>query len=132
MPVFVSKVYGLKQARDALGRFTKMVESKPYAVMLEESARAQEEARLETPVKSGRLQASVSFYVDPSAGLTHPTIIGTAEAHDPETGYDYSVLQHETTWFHHPNGGKDHFISDPFERMVERIDARFEKEINYD
>lgn len=132
MPVVVVKTYGLKQARDSLGKFVKMFDSEPYKIMVEEAARAQEEARQETPVASGRLRASVAFYIDPSTGLKNPRVVGEAEAHDPVTNYDYAMLQHEATWFKHPNGGKDHFISDPFERMVERIDRRFTREMTYD
>lgn len=132
MPVKYDRVEGLKQARNSLERFIQMFESKPYAILLEEAARAQQEADLEVPLDTGRLKAGTVFYVDPSSGKLTPTVIGEAQAIDPETGYDYSAYQHDTVGLQHAAGRKPFFVRDPFERMVERIDRRFREELNYD
>lgn len=132
MPVKYGRVEGLKQAKDELGRFIKALESKPYAILVEESARAQQEANLEVPLDSGRLKAGTVFYVDPGSRKLSPKVVGEAEAIDPETGYDYSEYQHNTVGLHHTAGRKPFYVRDPFNRMVERIDRRFREELNYD
>lgn len=132
MPVIYSKVTGLKQERDALGHFLKMVDSKAYQIMVEEAMRAQAEVDMEVPLLTGRLQAGSRIYLDPSSGKTKPMIVGEAEAIDPDTGFDYSEYQHDNVYLNHANGRKANFISDPFERMVDRIDRRFNEELGYE
>lgn len=132
MPVSYVKVKGVKQVRDSLGKFKKMLESEPYKIMVEEAIRAQEEVRMEVPVLTGRLQAGSAIYIDPSSSKLNPRIVGEAEAIDPDTGYDYSSYQHDNPYLNHPRGGKPFFIRDPFNRMVDRIDRRFESELGYD
>lgn len=121
--------YAIQRIRDKLGRFVNVMESKPYQILLEEAARCKQEAKLQTPVLSGKLRDSIN--VEVTGKKLSPVVKASASAIS-EDGYDYSEIQHETTWFNHPNGGKDHFISDPFFEMVNRIDSRLKEEVKYD
>lgn len=132
MAVDYSRVYGLKRARDNLGRFIHMLDSETYKILMEEATRANAEVYLETPVKSGALRRGSSIYVDTTSGVRTPTIRGKSEVHAPGSGYDYSSKQHENESYRHPNGGKAHFIRDPFNRMVERLYRRLKDEIKYE
>lgn len=122
----------LKRERDTLGRFIKMLDSAPYRVFVEEVTRANEEAKLETPIKTGRLRDGSRIFLDVSTGKTTPTIRGVAVAVDPSSGFDYATYQHNNVWLNHPNGGNALFIKNPFERMVSRIDRRMQEELNRD
>ena len=120
----------LQQVRDKLGRFTKQVKEVPAQVLLEEAPRIEAEAKLETPVDTGALQASVTAQVTRTS-KTKVALSVQASAISSR-GYDYANIQHENESFNHPNGGKAHYIKDPFERGVERISRRLSKEVKYD
>lgn len=128
MAVVRVRVRGLKQARDKLGRFAKGVDEKSFRILLEEAPRIEAEAKLETPVESGDLRNSVTVSVSQSGRKASLT----ASASSIHRGYDYSNIQHENETFNHPNGGKAHFIRDPFNRGVERIERRLREEVGYD
>lgn len=128
MAVVRVRVEGLKQARDKLGRFASGVDEKPLRILLEEAPRIEAEAKLETPVESGDLRRSVTV----SAKRSGRQASLTASASSIHRGYDYSNIQHENENFNHPNGGKAHFIRDPFERGVARIERRLREEVRYD
>ena len=128
MAVVRVRVEGLKQARDKLGRFAKGVDERPLRILLEEAPRIEAEAKLETPVESGDLRRSVTVSVSQSGRKASLT----ASALSIHRGYDYSNIQHENETFNHPNGGKAHFIRDPFNRGVERIERRLREEVGYD
>lgn len=132
MPVRMQVSESLQQERDKLGRFTKMFDGKAYSILVEEITRAQQEVQMQVPVDTGRLKTGSYITLDPSSGKLRPTIIGSAEAIDPDTGEEYAEIQHETTTFKHPNGGKPFFIRDPFVDMVARIDRRFRSELGYE
>ena len=128
MTVVRVRVRGLKQARNKLGRFAKGVDEKSLRIFLEEAPRIEAEAKLETPVESGDLRNSVAVSVSQSGRKANLT----ASASSIHRGYDYSNIQHENETFNHPNGGKAHFIRDPFNRGVERIKRRLREEVGYD
>ena len=129
MAVVLKKVVGLQRARDKLGRFMKTVESVPYHIFVEEAIRMEQEAKLETPIDTGALRESVRADVS-GKGLS-VTLSMSASATSAD-GYDYSNIQHENTSFNHPRGGKAHYIRDPFNRGVERIQNRLSEEVKYD
>ena len=122
------RAQGLNQARDKLGRFVKGVDEKSFQICLEEAPRIEAEAKLETPVESGDLRNSVNV----SVSHTKRKVRLVAFASSIHRGYDYSAIQHENETFNHPNGGKAHFIRDPFNRGVERIKHRLREEVGYD
>ena len=122
------RVKGLKQAKDKLGRFAKGVDEQSFRIFLEEAPRIEAEAKLETPVESGDLRNSVTV----SVSQIKRKVNLVASASSIHRGYDYSNIQHENETFNHPNGGKAHFIRDPFNRGVERIERRLREEVGYD
>ena len=128
MVVVRARVQGLKQARDKLGRFAKGVDEQSFRIFLEEAPRIEAEAKLETPVESGDLRNSVTV----SVSQIKRKVNLVASASSIHRGYDYSNIQHENETFNHPNGGKAHFIRDPFNRGVERIKRRIKQEVRYD
>ena len=128
MVVVRARVKGLKQARDKLGRFAKGVDEKSLRIFLEEAPRIEAEAKLETPVESGDLRNSVTV----SVSQIKRKVNLVASASSIHRGYDYSNIQHDNGAFNHPNGGKAHFIRDPFNRGVERIERRLREEVGYD
>lgn len=119
---------GLKQLRDKLGHFTKTVDETPLRVMLEEAPRIEAEAKLETPIDTGDLRNSVRATVARN-GRRVSLELSASSVHN---GYDYSLIQHENTSFNHPRGGKAFYLRDPFQRGVERINARLAQEVKYD
>lgn len=134
MAVKRSENFSIKRVRNNLGKFVRVVESKPYQILLEEAARIEAEAKFETPIgdgkrhRAGQLRDSVRVEV---IGKLNPSLTASASAIS-ETGYDYAGIQHDTEWFNHPRGGKYHFIEDPFNRGVERISQRLREEVSYD
>lgn len=120
--------FKLKRERNKLSRFIKAVESKPYQILQEEAPRILREMQLQVPVDSGDLYRSLKCYV--SGKPLTPTL--TASASSIHNGYDYAEIQHENQSFNHPNGGKWHYVSDPFNAGVERIERRYEEEIGFD
>ena len=128
MVVVRARVKGLKQARDKLGRFAKGVDEQSFRIFLEEAPRIEAEAKLETPVESGDLRNSVTV----SVSQIKRKVNLVASASSIHRGYDYSNIQHENETFNHHNGGKAHFIRDPFNRGVERIKHRLREEVGYD
>lgn len=116
--------YQLKRERDRLGRFVQMIKTRPYKILLEEAARMKAEMLQQVPYDSGDLFNSIKCEV--SGKKTQPVL--TASASSIHNGYDYAEIQHDTPWFEH-RVGKWHYISDPFEHGVERIERRFEEEI---
>lgn len=77
------------------------------------------EAYAMTPVDTGKLRNSITSKVERRRGGI--TLAITASAHDDKTGYDYAYIQHEKTSFHHPRGGRDHYISIPYENAVKDV-----------
>lgn len=120
--------YQIKRQIDALGKFLKVVETRPYQILQEESTRILREMQLQVPVDSGDLYRSLTCEV--RGGKLTPKL--TASASSIHNGYDYAGIQHDTSWYNHPNGGKWHYVSDPFNAGVERIECRFEEEIKLD
>ena len=123
-----SELFKLKQLRDELGRFIKRVDQKPTEILVEEAARIKAEAKMEVPVESGDLRNSINVSVTGSA--SRKTLNATASS--VHRDYDYAGKQHDDTSLNHPNGGKAHYISDPFERGVQRITKRLEDELSFD
>lgn len=122
-----STLVQLRRERDKLGRFVSVVESAPYRIMVEESARILQEMQLQVPYDSGQLYDSLRCVVEGNK-LT-PQLIATASAKD--NGYDYAGIQHDTPWFNHMVG-KWRYVADPFEAGVERINRRLREELHYE
>lgn len=116
---------GIAEAIKDLSKTLKRLDTVPEQILAEEAPRIQAEARLLTPVESGKLKSHVNVQV--SRSKSTPGIYATASA--VKKNYDYAGIQHENTHYNHPNGGQAKFLEIPFVRGVERITERMESEI---
>lgn len=119
----------VQTAKKQLQRFLKKLDTLPIKILEEEAQTLKAEIIAETPFETGRLERSVKVTV--SKDKRRPGLNASASALNPETGYNYAGIQHENTSYHHDKG-KAHFISDPFERAVKRIERRFSEEVTPD
>lgn len=79
----------------------------------------------EVPEDTGRLLEGLYVHIT-KRGLT-----AGANAHDPRSGYNYAVIQHENEEFFHDKG-KPFYVSQPFvegvARLVKNINRRFKQD----
>lgn len=70
------------------------------------------------PVDTGKLRKSV----DPDVKIRGHKITAsvTFSAKNPETGYDYALIQHEDLTFKHPKGGQAKYLEQPLKENQER------------
>ena len=80
-----------------------------------------EESTEQVPVDTGALVLSgevvdkgTSFDVVYSATPRDRHLLDPSKPLGSNPDYNYALIQHEATWFKHPNGGKDHYLSDPY------------------
>lgn len=116
----------IQDAKDQLTRFLKTLDTVPVKILEEEAAKIQKEAKEQTPYKTGKLEKSVRVKV--SKNSRKPGLLAQASAKSPR-GYNYAGIQHENTRFKHPVKGKAHYLRDPFEEGIKRIEKRLEKEV---
>ncbi len=116
----------VQDAKKSLRRFLKKLETIPTQILQEEAQTLKAEIIAETPYDTGKLERSVRVTV--AKDKRRPGINASASARST-TGYNYAGIQHESHDFKHPVKGKDHFISDPFYRAVNRIEKRIRKEL---
>lgn len=119
----------VQDAKKQLQRFLRKLETIPTQILQEEAQQLKAEIIAETPYETGKLERSVKVAV--AKDKKRPGINASASAKSPK-GYDYSGAQHERTDYKHPIKGKDHFISDPFQRATQRIVKRVEEELTLD
>nr|DAH67174.1 MAG TPA: Minor capsid protein [Caudoviricetes sp.] len=86
-----------------------------------------EESTEQVPVDTGALVLSgevvdkgTSFDVVYSATPRDRHLLDPSKPLGSNPDYNYALIQHEATWFNHPNGGKDHYLSDPFNANKQR------------
>ena len=79
------------------------------------------ESEVQVPVDTGALILSGevvdngnSFDVVYSATQRDRHLLDPSKPLGNNPDYNYALIQHEATWFKHPNGGKDHYLSDPY------------------
>lgn len=84
------------------------------------------EAIAEVPYDTGRLLQSIRVF-NWQKGNTYG-VTATAFAVNPETGEEYSVEQHENPFYKHRNGRKYHYLSDPYWRMVARLENQIDRD----
>ena len=79
------------------------------------------------PVDTGRLRKSADPEVIISNNKARANV--TFSAKDPETGYDYALIQHEDLTFKHPNGGQAKYLEQPLKRNAGRYKQELEKAV---
>lgn len=119
----------LRNAQARLRNFLKTLDTVPVEILTEEATRMQAEMKLETPVETSRLQQSVKCAVTKRRDSVNLTASASAKSLDGN--YDYAKIQHDTSYYLHPRGGKYHFVKDPFDRGVLRIKSRLKKGVKY-
>lgn len=118
----------VQDAKKSLQRFLRKLETVPTQILEKEAQQLKAEIISEVPYDTGKLERSVRVSV--SKDKRRPGLNASASAKS-STGYDYAGIQHEHTGYHHDQG-KDHYISDPFNRAVKRIEQRFREELTPD
>lgn len=116
----------VQMAKKRLQKFIKKLDTVPTKVLQEEAKTLKAEIIAEVPYKTGKLEKSVRVAV--SRDKKRPGINASASARST-SGYNYAGIQHENTKFRHPVKGKDHYISDPFNRMVDRVMSKLQSEL---
>lgn len=84
-------------------------------------------ARLQSPVRTGKLQASIRVRLS-RAKRNNPGVNATAVAYAPKTRENYAPIQHENEEFRHKIG-KAHFISDPYAKEVRKFKKNLERRL---
>lgn len=116
----------VQDARKNLTKFLKMLDSVPQEELQKSAQIIKAEAILATPYETGKLERSV--YVRVSKDKRRPGIVAGASAVS-KSGYNYAGIQHENEAFKHPIKGQAHFISEPFNREVERLKERLQERL---
>lgn len=116
----------VQRAKRDLQRFLKKMHIVPSQILADEAVVLKAEIIAEVPYDTGRLERSVRVSV--AKDKKRPGLNASASARNPNTGYNYAGIQHENSDYKHTKG-KDHFISDPFERTTERIVQRMREEL---
>lgn len=117
----------VKDAKKHLTSFLKKQQEVPNTVLAKEALRIEAEAKILTPVKSGKLENNVKCSV--SKSKVRPGLNIKASA--LHNGYNYAGVQHENTEYKHPIKGRDHYLSIPFYKGVERIKKEFKEAVKY-
>ena len=123
----VASLKSIKDAKRNLTKFLHALETVPVEELERTANRIYEEAVAQTPYKTGELEASV--YVKVSKSKSNPGLSAGANAHNPNTGYNYAVIQHENKDFDHPIKGKAHYIIDPFKKEINLMQRRIRRRL---
>lgn len=117
----------VQDAKKRLQKLLRKLDTVPTDILKEEVPVLKGEIIAEVPYETGALEASVRVAV--ARDKKRPGINASASARS-KRGYNYAGIQHENEDFHHPKAGaKAHFISDPFDRCVERIKAKMRRRL---
>ena len=108
----------VQDAKKGLQKFLRKLDTIPVEVLQEEAQTLYSEIIKEVPYKTGVLERSVKVSV--AKDKKRPGLNASASARS-KSGYNYAGIQHEESFEHPKQGAKDHYISDPFNRSVERI-----------
>lgn len=117
----------VQDAKKQLQKFLRKLDTVPTKILQEEAQTLKAEIIAEVPYETGKLESSVRVSV--AKDKKRPGLNASASARSAG-GYNYAGIQHERADFQHPVKGKDHFISDPFKRAVQRIEKRMREELN--
>ena len=117
----------VQDAKKRLQKFLKQLDSVPTEILAEEQPKLYSDIIAEVPYDTGKLERSVKVTV--AKDKRRPGLNASASARS-KSGYNYAGIQHENTEFQHPVKGKAHYISDPFNRCVQRIKVKMRKRLN--
>ena len=117
----------VQDAKKRMQKFLKSLDTIPTEILKEEAPILRSETIAEVPYKSGVLESSIKVNV--ARDKRRPGINASASARS-KRGYNYAGIQHENEAFKHSKpGAKDHFISDPLDRCIERIQQKMHRRL---
>ena len=122
-----TSLQSVRNAKKKLASFLKKQQTLPSEILAREAPRIEAEAKILTPLKSGKLENSVKCTV--SKSVTRPGLNIRASARNGS--YNYAGIQHENTYYRHPIKGRDHYLSIPFYNGVSRIESAMRREVRY-
>ena len=122
-----TRLKSVQQAKKRLQTFLKELDKIPTDILEEEQPRLYSEIIAEVPYSTGKLERSVRVSV--ARDKRRPGLNASASARS-KRGYNYAGIQHENTEFKHPVKGKAHYISEPFDRCMQRIKAKMRRRLN--
>ena len=112
----------VQSAKKRLQKFIKTLDSVPTQILNEEAPVLRSDIIAEVPYETGKLESSVRVSV--VRDKRRPGLNASASAIS-KRGYNYAGIQHENDEFKHTKpGAKAHFISDPLNRCIDRIQEK--------
>ena len=112
----------VQDAKKRLQKFIKTLDTVPTQILNEEAPILRSEIIAEVPYDTGKLESSVRVSV--ARDKRRPGLNASASAIS-KSGYNYAGIQHENDEFRHTKpGAKAHFISDPLNRCIDRIQEK--------
>lgn len=122
-----TRTKSVQDAKKRLQKFLKDLDHIPSDILAEEQPKLYSEIIAEVPYNTGKLERSVKVTV--ARDKKRPGLNASASARS-KRGYNYAGIQHENTEFQHPLKGKAHYISDPFNRCIQRIKTKMRERLN--
>ena len=117
----------VQDAKKRLQKFIKSLDTVPTQILNEEAPILLSEIIAEVPYKTGKLESSVRVSV--VRDKRRPGLNASASALS-KSGYNYAGIQHENDEFRHTKpGAKAHFISDPLNRCIDRIQEKMRRRL---
>ena len=112
----------VQDAKKRLQKFIKSLDTVPTQILNEEAPILRSEIIAEVPYETGKLESSVRVSV--ARDKRRPGLNASASALS-KSGYNYAGIQHENDEFRHTkSGAQAHFISDPLNRCIDRIQEK--------
>lgn len=122
-----TKQNSVQNAKKRMQKFLKSLDRVPTEILQEEVPILKGEILAEVPYDTGALEASIKVRVAKDKRRPGINVSASARA---KSGYNYAGIQHENEDFIHPKeGAKDHFLSDPLERCIERIQEKMRERL---
>ena len=117
----------VQAAKKRMQKFLKDLDTISIDILTEEAPILRSEIIAEVPYSTGVLESSVRVSV--AKDKRRPGLNASASARSKQ-GYNYAGIQHENTTFEHSKAGaKAHFISDPLNRCIKRIQQKMRRRL---
>lgn len=119
---FATYQESVQSAKKRLQKFIKTLDTVPTQILNEEAPTLRSEIIAEVPYKTGKLESSVKVSV---ARDKRRLGLNASASAISKSGYNYAGIQHENDEFKHTkSGAKAHFISDPLNKCIDRIQEK--------
>lgn len=119
---YFSNLASVSSAQASLQALLEAVEGNLENITYQNGRRLYMMIQQRVPYRSGRLAASVRVDRIRGVGGRVTGFRAYAFAVNPDTGEEYAVEQHENTSYHHAPGRTHHYISIPFEQVINLMD----------